>query len=308
MKRPLQFMLLLAGIASVNPGQAQENSRSYPDDNRGQNRPNRQFNEQFERALIRAYKAGYEDAQQDALKTIQSTRIESDRMNTSRDARKSGSDRSDNDEKNRSSARKADDSDQSDRSDDTDSHKSNEKRQLPYKAFTGGFYAGVNSTRYRGEDVNGQDLTGRLGYQVGVFTRFGGRLYGQLGVEYFASSSNFFSPGDGQQLNDISGRIDTKWIQVPVYLGFKLAQSKRGISGVRLAVGAEYANRIGGTNTVQVDNDEIKNGTFLALGNLGFDLGPLMIDVVYHHGLSDVIQGFNNSQRRSVGLNVGFKF
>ena len=182
------------------------------------------------------------------------------------------------------------------------------KAEKPYKAFTGGFYVGANTTRYRGEDIDGDNPSGRLGYQIGAFVRGGGRLYGQLGVEYFASSSNYFRPGDGSSLSDISGRINTKWLQVPVLVGVKLAQSERGISAVRLGVGAEYANRLSGSNTIDIDDDEIKSGTFLGLVNLGFDVGPVLIDLMYHHGFSDAIGGFNNSQRRSLGVNVGFKF
>ncbi|MRS63953.1 PorT family protein [Larkinella terrae] len=182
------------------------------------------------------------------------------------------------------------------------------KAERPYKAFTGGFYVGANTTRYRGEDVDGDNPAGRLGYQIGAFVRGGGRLYGQLGVEYFASSSNYFSPGDGSTIQDISGRINTKWLQIPAYIGVKLAQSERGISAVRLAVGAEYANRLSSSNTINIDNNEIKSGTFLGLANLGFDIGPVLIDLVYHYGFSDAISGFNNSQRRALGLNVGFKF
>ncbi|MFC5408652.1 PorT family protein [Larkinella bovis] len=188
------------------------------------------------------------------------------------------------------------------------SRESRPRTERPYKAFTGGFYVGANSTRYRGEDIDGDNPSGRLGYQIGAFVRGGGRLYGQLGVEYFASSSNYFSPGDGSSLQDISGRINTKWLQIPAYIGVKLAQSERGISAVRLAVGAEYANRLSSSNTINIDNNEIKSGTFLGLVNLGFDIGPVLIDLVYHHGFSDAIEGFNNSQRRALGVNVGFKF
>lgn len=182
------------------------------------------------------------------------------------------------------------------------------KQDKPYKAFTGGFYAGVNTTRYRGENVDGDNLRGRLGYQLGVFARGGGRLYGQLGVEYFASSSEFFNPGDGASVNDILGRVNTQWLQIPALIGVKLVESDRGISAIRLGAGLEYANRLGGSNTVNINNSEIRSGTFLGLANLGFDVGPVLIDIVYHHGFSDAIRGFNDSQRRSLGLNVGFKF
>ncbi|WP_421830499.1 PorT family protein [Larkinella sp.] len=191
---------------------------------------------------------------------------------------------------------------------DYGSRQSRVKADRPYKAFTGGIYVGANTTRYRGEDVDGDNPSGRLGYQIGGFVRGGGRIYGQLGVEYFASSSNYFTPGDGATIQDISGRINTKWLQIPAYVGIKLAQSDRGISAVRLAVGAEYANRLSSNNTVNVDEDEIKSGAFQGLVNLGFDMGPVLIDLVYHHGFSDAISGFNNSQRRALGVNVGFKF
>ncbi|WP_229317093.1 PorT family protein [Larkinella sp. C7] len=191
---------------------------------------------------------------------------------------------------------------------DYGSRQSRVKADKPYKAFTGGIYVGANSTRYRGEDVDGDNPSGRLGYQIGGFVRGGGRIYGQLGAEYFASSSNYFTPGDGASVQDISGRINTKWLQIPAYIGVKLAQSDRGISAVRFAVGAEYANRLSSNNTVNVDENEIKSGTFLGLVNLGFDMGPVLIDLVYHHGFSDAISGFNNSQRRALGVNLGFKF
>ncbi len=57
-----------------------------------------------------------------------------------------------------------------------------------YKNFVFGIYAGLNTTKFKGENINtGGELSGRLGYQAGFFVRGGGRLYGQLGAEYFAS-------------------------------------------------------------------------------------------------------------------------
>jgi hypothetical protein len=191
----------------------------------------------------------------------------------------------------------------------TNDRESTRDTDKPYKAFTGGFYAGVNSTRLRGESIpNGRNSSGRLGYQLGVFARGGGRLYGQLGVEYFASSSNFFNPNDGQTVTQIAGQIDQKFIQIPVLVGFKLVESTRGISAVRIAIGGEYANQLSSSNTVQINESEIKSGSFNALGQLGFDFGPVFVDLTYHHGLSNTINGFNNSQRRILGANLGFKF
>lgn len=188
------------------------------------------------------------------------------------------------------------------------------KAAKDYKNFVFGVYAGLNSTRFKGEDVDGNNLSGRLGYQAGFFVRGGGRLYGQLGAEYFASSSNFYSEGDGTPASTIRDQINIQYVQIPLYIGFKLLESDRGISAIRLQAGVEYANRINSdSGDFNLSNSEVKSGTFNGLGQLGFDIGPLLIDLTYHHGFSDAIDantstGFAGSQRRIVSASVGFKF
>ena len=194
------------------------------------------------------------------------------------------------------------------------------KSTKDYKNFVFGVYAGLNTTKFKGESTNtGGDLSGRLGYQAGFFVRGGGRLFGQLGAEYFASSSNYFTKGDGQKITNIQDQIDIQYIQIPVYIGFKVLESDRGISAIRLQAGLEYANRISSkSGQFNLTNSEIKSGTFNALGQVGFDIGPLLIDLTYHYGLSDSIKnpvsgstgstGFAGSQRRVLSASVGFKF
>ena len=194
------------------------------------------------------------------------------------------------------------------------------KSTKDYKNFVFGIYAGLNTTKFKGETTNTSgDLSGRIGYQAGFFVRGGGRLFGQIGGEYFASSSNYFTKGDGQKLQNIQDQIDIKYVQIPVYIGYKLLQSDRGISAIRLQVGLEYANRISSSSgKFNLSNAEIKSGTFNGLGQLGFDIGPLLIDLTYHYGLGDSIKnptngnvtstGFAGSQRRILSASVGFKF
>ncbi|HEX9958919.1 MAG TPA: PorT family protein [Fibrella sp.] len=188
---------------------------------------------------------------------------------------------------------------------------SNPERTKDYKNFAYGIYAGLNTTRYRGESIDAENPAGRIGYQAGFFVRGGGRLYGQIGAEYFASSANYFRPGDGQSAAAIRDQISVQYVQIPVYIGYKLTESDRGISAIRLQAGAEYANRIG-ENIGQFRTNEqiIKGGSFNALGQLGFDIGPFLIDLTYHHGLTSAIQltGFSGSYRRMLSASVGFKF
>lgn len=190
-----------------------------------------------------------------------------------------------------------------------------ERTKKDYKNFVFGIYAGLNSTKLKGESINtGGKLSGRVGYQAGFFVRGGGRLYGQIGAEYFASSSNYFVAGSGQSASSIQSQIDIKYIQVPVYIGYKLVQSERGISAVRVQVGLEYANQIGSSanDFGSFQGFNVKSGTFNGLGQLGFDAGPIFLDLTYHYGFSDAVSatqiGFAGSQRRILSASVGFKF
>jgi hypothetical protein len=190
------------------------------------------------------------------------------------------------------------------------------KGQKDYKNFAYGIYVGLNTTKFNGESLNNGvsgNLTGRLGYQAGFFVRGGGRFYGQIGAEYFASSSNYFVAGSGASVADIRDRIDIKYIQVPVYVGYKLTESDRGISAVRVQIGLEYANQIGSTSNQfgNLNNFQLKTGTFNGLGQIGLDAGPVFLDLTYHYGFSNSITqntGFANSQRRILSASIGFKF
>ena len=194
------------------------------------------------------------------------------------------------------------------------------ERTKDYKNFAYGIYVGVNTTKFQGESFdankNAAGLTGRVGYQAGFFVRGGGRLYGQIGAEYFASSSNYFtasSTSGTTTIASINDQINIRYVQVPVYIGYKLTESDRGISSVRVQVGVEYANQIGSTagKFGDLNNFQLKNGTFNGLGQLGFDAGPVFLDLTYHYGFSDSIQrntGFAGSQRRILSASLGFKF
>ncbi|QKZ14374.1 outer membrane beta-barrel protein [Spirosoma sp. KUDC1026] len=186
-------------------------------------------------------------------------------------------------------------------------------KDITYEDFVFGIYLGTNSTRFAGDELNvGGDLSSRVGYQAGFFARTGGRVYGQLGAEYFASSSNYYikSYDAGQPVQD---RISIQYIQIPAYIGYKLVESDRGVSAVRLQAGVEYANRVNATSgKFQLSNAQIKSGTVNALGQLGFDLGPLLIDLTYHYGFGSAIQetkspGFAGAQRRVLSASIGVK-
>ena len=203
----------------------------------------------------------------------------------------------------------------------------NKERKSNYQNFAFGIYGGANVTRFAGEDLQGNTLSGRLGYQLGLFVRGGGRVYGQVGVEYLTSSSDISTVNSTTALpssttnisyNSITSNVDQQYIHVPVYIGFKLVESDRGVSAVRFQLGAELAAPVKIANIANdnapgvIKQSNLNPTTFNGLASLGFDAGPIFLSAVYHYGFTDIlkepVQGIVNSQRRILSVNVGVKF
>lgn len=201
------------------------------------------------------------------------------------------------------------------------------QQRSDYKNFTFGIYGGANATRFAGEDVSGNALSGRLGYQLGLFFRGGGRVYGQIGAEYLTSSSDISTinsttaiPGSSTVIsyNSITSNVNQQYLHVPVYIGFKLVESDRGISAVRFQIGAELATPLKIANITNdnapgvIKQSNLQQTTFNGLASLGFDAGPVFLSAVYHYGFQDILKepvaGIVNSQRRILSINVGLKF
>ncbi len=203
----------------------------------------------------------------------------------------------------------------------------NKERKSNYQNFAFGLYGGANVTRFAGEDTQGNALSGRLGYQLGIFFRGGGRVYGQIGAEYLTSSSDISTvnsttaiPGSSTVIsyNSITSNVNQQYLHVPVYIGFKLIESDRGVSAVRFQIGAELATPLKITNLANdnapgaIKQSNLQQTTFNGLASLGFDAGPIFLAAVYHYGFSDILKepvpGIVNSQRRILSVNVGLKF
>jgi len=203
----------------------------------------------------------------------------------------------------------------------------NKERKSNYQNFAFGVYGGANVTRFAGEDTQGNALSGRLGYQLGIFFRGGGRVYGQIGAEYLTSSSDISTVNSTTALpasstaisyNSITSNVNQQYIHVPVYIGFKLVESDRGISAIRFQLGAELAAPLRIANLPNenapgaIKQSNLQPTTFNGLASLGFDAGPIFLSAVYHYGFSDIlkepVEGIVNSQRRILSVNVGVKF
>jgi hypothetical protein len=168
-----------------------------------------------------------------------------------------------------------------------------------------GVYAGVNFSRFVNEPI--PDGAFRAGYQVGIYGRSAGTIFGQLGVEYRTSTSNLVRNGTGQTTQPVGvirGQIDQQFVAIPAYVGVRIGSAL----GLRLQAGAELSALIRHpNNNFGINDDDIRRTILGGLLGAGINLGPLTLDAVYNYGLQNVFEGAD-TKRRLLAVNLGFRF
>lgn len=167
-----------------------------------------------------------------------------------------------------------------------------------------GVYAGFNSSTYINEPVN-QSSRARFGYQIGVYGRSAGTVFGQIGAEFRASSVELIDRvGTGPTPREIVGSVDHYFLAVPAYIGVRIGEAL----GLRLQAGGELSAHVGNKgNVFNLGSDDVNRIIFGGLLNAGINLGPVTLDAFYNRGLVNV---FKNAdiKRNMFGFNVGLRF
>jgi hypothetical protein len=179
--------------------------------------------------------------------------------------------------------------------------------------FTFGIKGGINSHTITTDSYKGitgytwQDFKSdaKSGWNLGVFARIGDKVYLQPELLYtllksnsnvtLVTSSGNLTPGTYQQV------FDVKAIQIPLLLGLKLidlkAASIRAFTGPSLAVVLNDSKigirESGGVNipSTLYDPKSLKNAVWNWQLGGGLDLGPLVFDVRYEWGLTNLTNG-----------------
>lgn len=168
-----------------------------------------------------------------------------------------------------------------------------------------GVYAGVNASQFVGELVNDRTSTGRVGYQVGVYGRSGGTVFGQIGAEFRRSSSNLQQAGNGSTVQQLSGQIDQTFLAIPAYVGLRVGSAL----GLRVQAGAELSALVAvGDNNFSLGRDDLNRTILGGLLGVGINLGPLTLDAVYNRGFQNVFDDGADTKRRILALNLGLRF
>lgn len=181
------------------------------------------------------------------------------------------------------------------------------------QTFNLGLKFGINSQKITTDspNINGYSFSdfksdAKMGYNIGAFARIGGnKIYLQPELLYSTNKGNTdllvgSSPSGGLTPGTYNQSLDIKSIQVPLLLGYKLIDLK--LASIRVFTGPAMSvilnnSRINLTNSgVVVDPNLYNPKTFKnnvwnwQLGG-GVDVGPIVVDVRYEWGLTNVSDG-----------------
>lgn len=176
--------------------------------------------------------------------------------------------------------------------------------------------AGLNVSRLSTDPQLGE-ISARVGWQVGLDARIGGRVYFQPGLFYYKQSSRLQTQTqvEGQDPLDLEEDLNRQGLQLLTQVGFYIVDAEAFKLRANVGPAISLLTSVGESETISEDNYE---GTSLT-GNagIGFDLFFLTFDYNYEFGFSNVFSNntFDNGTtfddapklNRST-FNVGVKF
>lgn len=140
------------------------------------------------------------------------------------------------------------------------------------------------------------------GWNLGLTSRFGKDFwYFKTGLEFqkiqLKPSKNItpFAPDPG-----------FSFLFIPAQLGARIIKSEIFLLRLFAGVYGSYLLQID-ENQLDLNHNTLTDFQFGAGGGVGFDLGPLAIDLSYNYGLSTLYKSNNNSLR-STQATIGFFF
>jgi len=181
--------------------------------------------------------------------------------------------------------------------------------QIP--KFTFGIKGGVNYSNLKTKD----DLTDEnsiMGYQAGIFTRFGGAgIYFQPELYLGTKGNEYTSIETNSGMMDVKGKIKFTTLDLPLLVGTKIGTNKlnlRFMAGPIVSFVIDESNNLGTAYNSVTDFGNYKKQTLGFQAGSGVDLGNLTFDVRYEAGLSNISQSEKYSQQQNLfHLSLGFK-
>lgn len=179
--------------------------------------------------------------------------------------------------------------------------------------FTVGPKVGLNYTKIAGSNITNIEYEYIRTWSAGAFARANlGKLYLQPEAYFNTKGSNLQIQQDpnNQSSGNVNGKIRLSSLDVPLLLGYKLAEGKKKKSNIRVYGGpvASFVLKETQNDLKLLDDNsyEFNKANIGIQAGAGIDIGNLTFDARYETGLNKINSYFN--QRANVfQVSIGFK-
>jgi len=145
---------------------------------------------------------------------------------------------------------------------------------------------GANATQYTNVDDLLADTEGRVGWQVGLFVRYGKRFYFQPGVFYQQTSVDVTGPDD-TEFEDIKDAHDVTSFWIPLEVGFDIISSDLVTLRANGGVAGTFVTAVG-DNDLGLTKDDFESFRAGGLLGAGVDIAIVSVDLSYELGFTNV--------------------
>ena len=177
--------------------------------------------------------------------------------------------------------------------------------QLP--SFDFGLKGGINISELKADWASSDN---RLGYQAGIWARFGATGFYVQPEAYLGSKGGEFGSvnQDGTSYTG-NGKINFTTLDVPVLFGNKIGVDKLNVRFMAGPIVSFVLNKDTKSNFDNaVDYDNYKDQTIGAQAGVGADLGNITVDLRYEKGLSNISKSGQYDQKQNLWhISLGYK-
>lgn len=174
--------------------------------------------------------------------------------------------------------------------------------------FQLGLKGALNFSTLKTDDGGWLDGSTRTGYQAGIYARIGGAGVHFQPELYFtgkSSQAQFDNPDGG----NVTANVTFTSLDLPLLLGTRIGL---GPIGFRVQAGPVVSfvvdKGIGQALSDVADFSNYKNQAFAVTGGVGVDISKFRADVRYEHGLSNLSENSNRSQKINLwSVGVGYR-
>jgi hypothetical protein len=185
--------------------------------------------------------------------------------------------------------------------------------ELSYGQFALGIKLGYNASKLS-TDLDSIKSSFNSGFHVGVFSRFGKRLYVAPELQYTMSGAVFTSEST-LPTKDWKQKVTIGSFDVPVLLGFKIIHSDFITWRIELGPQASFVvnKKIKDENSVTgpINDASLSSVNWYVLAGTGIDILFLKFDIRYQYGLNQLIKDAGSYQLDTKGqmfvVSLGWK-